>query len=193
MINISVKADISRALAKLQSAPKDVMTRAVPRALNRVAAEAKTESSRSIRAAGYKLKAGAIKKQISIRRATRSELKAIVKATGKPIPLIEYAAREVSTGVSVAVKGGRKIIKHAFIATMPTGHKGVYVRVGKGHKKVIKNGKVIWSGLPIKQLYGPSIPAAFSNEVVQDALKLKIKQRFPQLLAHEMAFLGLKR
>jgi len=192
MLNISVKADISRAMAKLANVRKEVMEKAVPRALNKVAAETKVESSRSIRSAGYKIKASAIKKQISIKRANRSELKAVVTASGKPIPLIEYAARQVSTGVSVSVKGSRKIIRHAFIAEV-NGHKGVYVRVGKGHKKVIKNGKVVWSGLPIKQLYGPSIPAVFGSDVIQQALKDKIKTRFPVLLRHEVDYLSLGR
>ena len=160
--------------------------------MNKVAAETKVESSRSIRSAGYKIKASAIKKQIAIKRANRSELKAVVTASGKPIPLIAYGARHVGSGVSVSVKGSRKIIKHAFIAEV-NGIKGVFVRVGKGHKKVIKNGKVVWSGLPIKQLYGPSIPAVFGNDLIQQALRAKIKTRFPILLKHEVDYLSLGR
>lgn len=190
MIKVSVKADISRAMGKLESVRKDVMTKAVPRALNKVAGEVRTESSRSIRAAGYRIKDRAIKKQIAIRKATRNELTAVVRARGKPIPLINYGARQVKSGVSVAVKGSRKIIKHAFIATMPTGHAGVVIRTGTAHKK---NKKGVWSGLPIKQLFGPGIPTAFSNDVVQQALKEKIRKRFPTLLKHEIEFLNLKR
>ena len=193
MMKASVKVDITRALAKFGNVRKEVMDKAVPRALNKVAAEVKTESSRGIRNAGYNLKVGTIKKQIDIRRATRGNLRAVVRATGRPIPLINYGARQTKAGVSVKVKNGRKIIKHAFIAAMPTGHKGVFVRVGAGHKKTVKNGKVVWSGLPIKQLFGPSIPSAFSNEVVQAALRRKIKDRFPLLLNHEIAFInGIK-
>lgn len=192
MLNISVKADISRAMAKLGNVRKEVMDKAVPRALNKVAAETKTESSRSIRNAGYKIKAGAIKKQIAIKRANRSELKAVVTASGKPIPLIAYGARQVGSGVSVSVKGSRKIIRHAFIAEV-NGHRGVFVRVGRGHKRVVKHGKVVWSGLPIKQLYGPSIPAVFGNDVIQQALRAKIKNRFPILFKHEIDYLSLRR
>ncbi|SHM05786.1 Prophage minor tail protein Z (GPZ) [Nitrosospira sp. Nsp11] len=190
MIKVSVKADISKALAKLGSIPKEVMDKAVPRALNKVAAETRTESSRSIRAVGYNLGVNTIKRRIDIRKANRNVLKAVLRVTGKPIPLINYAARQTKKGVSVKVKSGRKVIQHAFIATMPTGHIGVVVRVGTAHKMNRKN---VWSGLPIKQLFGPSIPTAFSNEVVQQTLRDKIKNRFPILLKHELQYLSLKR
>lgn len=52
-------------------------------------------------------------------------------AKAKPIPLIAFGARQTRTGVSVEVtKGKRSIIRHAFIATMASGHKGVFMREG---------------------------------------------------------------
>src|SRR5262249_21377642 len=101
----------------------------------------KPASSKEIRGAGYNLKAAVIKKAISIDKASPDKLAAIVRAKGRPIPLIEYGARpnepNVRLPVSVQVKGARKIIKHAFIAIMPGGHKGVFVRVpGAQHKKL---------------------------------------------------------
>lgn len=189
MIKIGIASSIADIRAKLNIMRDDIMDKAVVRALNKTAAEVKVEASRRIRDAGYNIKASAIKRQIDIRKASRSDLRAIVRAAGRSIPLIEYGARETSNGVTVSVKSGRKLIRHAFIATMPGGHKGVFIRIGKDHKKVMRNGKQIWSGLPIKELYGPSIPAAFSNQVVQDALQSKIAQRFPRLLEHEVVYL----
>lgn len=78
------------------------------------------------------------------------------------------------------------MVKGAFIATMPTGHKGVFVRVGSGHKKVERNGRKRWYGLPIRELYGPSIPAAFGNQVVQDALEALVREKLPRILKHEL-------
>jgi hypothetical protein len=73
-------------------------------------------------------------------------------------PLINYGAKQTKKGVTVRVKNGRTTLRHAFIATMPNGHKGVFERVGSGHKRVTKKGRSYMSGLPIKELYGPSIP-----------------------------------
>lgn len=52
-------------------------------------------------------------------------------ARAKPLPLIAFGARQVKSGVSVEVtKGKRMIVRHAFLATMQSGHKGVFMRHG---------------------------------------------------------------
>ncbi len=188
MIAVNVKTEINQALAKLSGIRKDVLDKAISRALNKVADQAKVQASREIIDCGYKLKSATVKKSIVVRHAGQGQLEARVKASGKPIPLINYNARQKSGGVEVSVKEGRKLIKGAFIGTMPTGHVGVFQRIGGGHKKVTKNGKEYWSGLPIKQLYGPSIPAAFANQKVQSALIALVKERFPRIFEHELRF-----
>lgn len=192
MIKIDVRADISKALAKLTTISNEVRDKAVVRALNKTATQVKTQAAREIRDVGYNLKIGKIKQSIDIRRASKSTLVAVVKASGRPIGLINYAARQTKSGVSVQVKGGRKVINGAFIATMPSGHKGVFVRLGDAHKKVTRRGKVRWSGLPIKELFGPSIPVAFLNKTVQSALQLAAREKFPRILQQEIAYLRLK-
>lgn len=192
MISISVKLDISRALAKCDRISADVKDKAIVRAVNKTAAQVKVQSAREVRDAGYNLKIAQIKKAIQLKRAGKSDLVAVLKATGRPIGLINYGARQTKAGVSVQVKNGRKLIKGAFIATMPNGHQGVFIRKGVGHKKIVVGGKARWSGLPIEELFGPSIPSAFMNKVVQDALKASVKEKFPRLLKHEIEYLRLK-
>jgi hypothetical protein len=63
-----------------------------------------------------------------------------LRATGAQVTLINYGATQTKRGVSVCVKNGRKLLRHAFIATMPNGHKGVFEREGTGHKLVTKKG-----------------------------------------------------
>lgn len=184
MIAIDVRVDIARVTAKLNATREAVIGKATVRALNKTAAQAKVAASREIRDAGYKIKAGAIKDSIRITQATRALLVSAVKPKGRPIPLIDYGARQTAKGVTVSVKNGRKLIRGAFIAVMPTGHKGVFVRVGDGRKKV--KGKS--SGLPIKELFGPSIPAAFKNEVVMGALMRFVREKFPKIFEHELGY-----
>ncbi|OJA74515.1 hypothetical protein BGV72_24490 [Burkholderia ubonensis] len=76
---------------------------------------------------------------------------------------------------------------------MRNGHKGVFERTGKTHKKVMRNGKVVRTGLPIKELFGPSIPQSLANDAVKKALMKKIREKFPQILKHELAFIASKR
>jgi hypothetical protein len=167
----------------------DIVNKATVRAINKVAAQVKTAASREIRNAGYNMKAAAIKKQITITKATSGRSVAVVRCSGRPIPLIEFSATMNKSGVTVNVKNGRKSIQGAFIATMPTGHKGVFVRVGDLHKRAVRNGKVSWSGLPIRELFGPGISDAFGNEIVQAALVRLVREKFPAILEHEIKFL----
>jgi hypothetical protein len=182
--------DIEGALKKL-GATAIGSTEAITRALNKTAITARAQAARSIRDVGYGIKVSSVKGSISIRRATSQDLKAVVTATGRPIPLIAYGARQTSKGVSVNVKNGRKEIAHAFIATMASGHKGVFVRTGNTHKRVVRGGKGSRSGLPIKELFGPSIPTAFFNAKVQDAVKTAIDERFPVVLRQELKYVGV--
>ncbi len=186
MINLSVQNNFKQVAVKLFELRTDVLEKAKMRALNKIAAQVRVAASKEIRAAGYNMKAAGIKQRITIRRAYPGQASVSIKCSGKPIPLIQFSAREIKSGVSVSVKHGRKVIPHAFIATMPNGIKGVFIRVGKQHKKV--NGQ--WHGLPIKQLYGPSIPAAFGNDAVMAALVRLIQEKFPAILEHEIKFAG---
>lgn len=192
MIEVRVRVDISRALRKLD-VTKEQARKAISRALDKTAITARAEAAREIKAAGYGLKIAAIKKSIKIVRARGKKLRAIVRASGRPTPLIDYGARQTRKGVTVAVLRGRKLINGAFIATMPTGHRGVFLRKGTAHKQVKRNGRVTSSGLPIKELFGPSVPSAFANTVVQAALARAIRERFPEVLKQELRYVGLGR
>ena len=179
---------------------------AISRALNKTARTARAQSSKLIRAAGYGLPANELKKSIDIRPSTTSSLVAQITGTGRPIPLIKYGARAVKTrggGVTVNVLHGRKQIRAAFIATMPSGHRGVFVRVGSaahnalratGKIKLVKHARSSYKhGLPIEELFGPSIPSALINEKVSEAMTRVITDRFPVVLRHELNFEALRR
>ncbi|KVM47118.1 hypothetical protein WJ58_28880 [Burkholderia ubonensis] len=189
MIDVTVRANTKAATAAVLLNSRDI-ARATARALNKTAAQVRTGASREIRAAGYNLKAGTIRKTLSTTRATPARLIAALTATGRPIPLINYGARQTTKGVTVRVKNGSKTLRHAFIATMASAHIGVFERVGTGHKRVTKNGRAHWSGLPIRELYGPSIPDALGNAAVQKTMGQLIEDRYPTILAHEFAWIS---
>lgn len=183
---LDVKGSMDRVIADLGQRKRETIDIAVPRALNKMGDQVKTGSARAMRDAGYNLKVSDIKKGLTVTRATSSRLQVTVRASGRPIPLIAYGARgPTAKGVSVSVLHGRKIIAGAFIATMPSGHKGVFIRVGKGHKKVHRRGRTVWSGLPIKQLFGPSVPDGLANKAVQDQLQRLVEEKFPEILRQQ--------
>lgn len=184
MIQPHASIDIRDSLAYLDNVKSEIGDKALVRALNQTAAQAKVQASREIRASGYKVKAATVKASIAIVRANSTTLRAIVAAKGKRIGLVEYSPRQTKAGVTVAVKAGRKLVRHAFLTTLSGGHRGVFARVLIGSKRA--------SRLPIEELFGPSIPQAFANATVQNALITGVRDRFPRILAKEVNFLQLK-
>jgi hypothetical protein len=189
-IKVDVRGSMARIIADMERVKRDVAEVAVVRTLNKVAAQVKTAAAREMRSAGYNLKVSDIKKSLTTIQATSGSLTARVVASGRPVPLIKYGARMTSRGVSVDVLHGRKLIAGAFIATMPSGHTGVYVRVGNERKKVSKNGRATWSNLPIKELFGPSVPNGLINKAVQEALQHLIEEKFPIVFAQQMKYMS---
>lgn len=141
----------------------------------------------------YNLKSGDLKKKIIIQDRTNSEIpsarivpeKRYDDRGGKTvgISLTLFGAKETNEGVKVRVKksGGYKPIKHAFFATLESGHKAILWRKNRPPTSSIpasrrkfplgvktKRAGVLpgmYRGLPkqIKALTGPSLPAMFSG------------------------------
>ncbi|MDD2765295.1 MAG: phage tail protein [Opitutaceae bacterium] len=188
---VGVRTNAGEVASQFADAARAMRDRATMRALNEVADQAKVASARQIRDVGYKLKISAIKKGIEVKRATLANLRAAVIARGRPIPLIEYSARQTSKGVSVSVLNGRKLIPGAFIVTMPSGHRGVFVREENArHKKMTTRGKPSWHSLGIRELFGPAVPDGMANKEVADAFERFVDQAFPAILDREFAFLA---
>lgn len=56
-----------------------------------------------------------------------------MKVSGEPVPVSSLPHRQTRKGVSVAINTGkRSFIRSAFIATMKSGHTGVFLRRGAG-------------------------------------------------------------
>jgi hypothetical protein len=132
----------------------------IPRALPKVVSRAINKTSTSARAEAVKL----IKKQLPLKvsqiramiyrsPATYSKWWSRLYFGNGLIPLMRFSARKVASGVSYKEGSGRKTIKSAFIATMPTGHVGVFLRDGKKR-------------LPIYEQYKPSLANIVSGDIL---------------------------
>lgn len=147
MIDLSVQVDqrklaeINRIFAGWPKAVGSIFSRAINRTLTTTRAEAVKQIS-----AQTPLKKSKIRRQIKLKRATRTNWIGTVALSGQGIPLIQYGATNTGPGISYQVtnQGGRDTAENAFIAKMPTGHVGVYERAGAAR-------------LPIFELKGPSL------------------------------------
>lgn len=142
---------------------------AIARALNRAAGAAKTVMVRAV-AADMGLKAGTVREQIKVQEARPvrdAEMVARLSVSGTRIPLIEFGARgpEPSRGrgkgVTSRLKGGEGRYPHAFLATMRSGHRGVFIRRPATSKR--HGPKPQRPQLPIYELRGPSLPHVFQK------------------------------
>lgn len=149
--------------------------KAAASALNKTAAQVKTQASRMIRER-YNIKASDVNKTLTISRATQYRLQAALRSRGGRIPLIAFGARQVRQGTSVAVvRGQRKVVRHAFIATMRSGHRGVFMRKGKAR-------------LPIEEKKSLAVPQMLGTKAILQRIRDFYAMKLPEVFAHELEF-----
>lgn len=152
--------------------------KAIAPALNRAVMHGRTVATRKVRQT-YDVKYAAVQKTLKILRATRRSLAAELQSTGAPIPLIAFkvsprrtGGRRPRGGLRVSVKRSEgKRLAHAFIDQWQ-GEPAVFERVGDDR-------------LPIKRLFGPSVPSMLGEETVSEVTTEAIAAEFEKRLLHE--------
>ena len=121
-----------KALRRVESAVRGIpnaMNRIVPPALNRTASWLRTRDAREVaRQLGSQV--GQARRQIKIEKASGAKWLARVLILDAIIPLIVLKPKQTARGVQYQIKGsGRTHTRRgAFIARMPSGHRGVFKR-----------------------------------------------------------------
>ena len=160
-LKVTVHSTSNQAFDRLQA----VAPYAIVRAFNRAIASAKTVMVREV-ATDTGLKSGTVRDKIWVSEARPDRFIAQLQASQTRIPLIEYGARgpEPSrgrgSGVRARLKGATGRYPHAFIATMKSGHRGVFQRRPAAGQLV-----TLWPRLPVHELHGPSIVRVFTKHV----------------------------
>jgi minor tail protein Z (GPZ) len=156
--------------------------RARVRALNRTIATAQTEARRAI-AEDTGLPQRVIAQSLSVERAVFGRPTATLQATGRRIPLYDFTRQRKLRGRPT----GKGAVPGAFIARMASGHVGIFKRVGKSRSR--KGLPPHAPGLPITELFGPSLPFVFTNEKIMGALLAHAKENLAKNYRHEVQFL----
>lgn len=203
---ISFKKQIDEAIKALDDVRGVRIPSAVSKALNQTARQALRATTQAARRI-YTIEAARLNQAVSIKPASRGRLEAVVWARGRTPGLQHYKAREVRLaggglasfgvskqgglygkgvrrgrrGVTVEVfKGKRLPVKGGFLAVMPSGGVGVFRRAGK-------------SRLPIKRLFGPSVPGMFRSRLKNTLLSVareRFRKNFQRELRNELFRLG---
>ena len=123
---------------------------------------------------------------LRIRQAAPGRLVSEVVAKDVRLPLASFSARTGNKNRVVSVKvlrvGARKQVRGnpdyagtPFVQTLPSGHVGIFQRVGKKR-------------LPIRELFTVAIPKAFVGQVIGRTLRRVAAERFNTELVRELAF-----
>lgn len=169
-IGISVKWDRSQ-IAALETGPlKGALKRALRKAGATALRDMRSEASKRIRAR-KRIKVSYIRRALTLRRPSGSDISDFAWAldvSGETVPLVAYPFRQTKKGVSVEInRGKRSIIKGSFVATMKSGHKGIFLRRGKAR-------------LPIKALFGTRPVDALLQEGEGDAVAARGGKSFEE-------------
>lgn len=192
------KSDIA-ATKVMMSAIKNGFPKVMTRALNKTTGNVQTHANKEIRK-NLNLKAARVKQDFRFQKASWSDLMAFVKATGKPVPLIDFVeTRQISGGVSVKVKKNKRRVKlkHAFVARMKSGHVGVFARKEGAKYATGKKARIPQTQyakmpkkyrLKIVELTGPRIEDEFSHPSVFDPVMKNADHRLRFNLNNEIKF-----
>jgi len=135
-MSVAISAEWDKGgIAALSAGP---LKRAVVRALRKAGATAlrdmRSECVKRIRQR-KRIKASYISRALTLQRARGADIATMrwaVNVSGQPVPLVAYPHRQTKKGVSVEVnRGKRTLVKGAFVATLRSGHRGVYRRRGR--------------------------------------------------------------
>ena len=193
-MNYNLETDIRKAQKGLDDLGRKVFPAALAAAINKTERFARIAASKEIRKE-YNIKAADVKKTISFKRASKNRLRAEFASKGTRISLAKFGARQTKKGVTVKVKktGGRKLIKAAFLSTMPSGHKGVFHRMKDWKKKEIsgkksRTGSKVYHGLRIVERTTVSVSQMLKSAKVRSVIRRTIRDRFPEQLANQIKF-----
>lgn len=145
-MSIAIEAKWDRSgIAALETGPlKAALKRALRKAGATALRDMRSEASKRIRDR-KRIKSRYIARALTLRRARGSDITSMewaLDVSGEPVPLVAYPHRQTKKGVSVEVnRGKRTLVKGSFLASMRSGHEGVFRRRGKAR-------------LPIDELLG---------------------------------------
>lgn len=192
MYLINIEPTVSRMAEEFKlQVTRGQFNKALFRTLNRVIEMARTSAYREIRQA-YNIPVKDLRNDLTITKANPTVLSAKLNALGRPLPLAVFQARQTKKGVTANIAKRRVLVRGAFFATMPNGHRGVFSRgayVGKEFNRRHTRLKAYpGNDLAVNELFSKSVPTALLNESVLSSVKKKITENLQPRLRHELQY-----
>jgi hypothetical protein len=153
---------------------------AMTRAGGDAARAMKAEASRGVRSK-KRMKVAMVNKSLPLTFPTSKEISRLawrMDVSGALVPVYALPHRQTRKGVTVEINvGKRTLIKGAFLATMKSGHRGVFMRTGefgrRGNPKLEK----------IKEAFTTKVSDVFRDAGFIPAVQAKAQARFTSAFA----------
>lgn len=162
----------------LRDIPKGIQT-VIPRAINKTSVTVRSRITKNI-ATDYNVTQKAVRDRITIKRAHQRQkfYFAVLRVTGRRIPLGAFSPRQGAKGTTVTIErgGDSKLYKRAFVHSTGSrsgGGKAVYTRIpeGGGSKADIDETTKLVPREPIHELWGPSVMSIFEKRYADNATR----------------------
>jgi len=179
-------SEADRFLAGLPRRARSILSQT----LNDGAKHAATEATRRVRET-WNIKIRAAKAQLPITRSNAETLRATIRVKGGPIALMAFGPKQTRRGISIKVRRGKQtVLRHAFLATMQSGHTGVFYR--RGPKVQPRRGR--YAGRIIKR--GPRSGQPLLRQRIYEryvvSMPTMVRGLWPEIEADARAYLNLR-
>ena len=175
-LSISIESDLKQFHRQLSNLERHAYPKAIARTLNRIVSSVKSASGKHI-APMMNAKQADIKRRMLEDKAYPKKLWASIIASGSPLKLIAFKARQAAKGVVAKAWGVNKLYKHTFIAPVRHGSSNMAVFVRKSKHS-----------LPVKQLYGPGVAQLFKKPENITIMQSVVANRLPIELRNNLQF-----
>jgi hypothetical protein len=170
MISLRIDTvDLVRRELVYQAGPKRIQ-QVISRVLNHVGGTARTKVKSTL-AKQMGLPAGTVDARLITKRAYPGNQSFEITASGRPIPLADFDARQTRRGVSARPWGQRRVFPGTFIVEKLGGQ--VFRRASRER-------------LPIVKLWGPSMPRELLRDQVPKVFFDEVRAKVPVRLKHEL-------
>lgn len=184
-------SDVEKRLGDLKKKTPSVIAGALNRAATSMNATLKKKvRERYIIKTGDLVKYGRLNKNIS--RASVSKLRVVVHSRGDVLPLDKFkiSPKTVNprrkTPIKIGVrKGGVKAVLGAFVANV----NGIKVFERASKSKPVRKGPGEWTTLPIRRLFGPSVPSMIKNDEIKKQIEEQGQKTFQERLDQNIKYL----
>jgi hypothetical protein len=196
MASVSFKGNIKQVQKEMQRMAKPAVQRATVRALNKTVTTVRAKTLREMQSQSQLPNQKHLRKNVTKHNAHKAKLWARVAAKSVAIPLSEWKHKQTDYGVTVAVWGKALHIKGAFVATMGSGHKGIFTRTSRfaraGNPRYEDDEARFYGAmpreyrLPIREAYGPAPSAVMISKAIERAQTAAATEKFTPAFMHEL-------